>query len=290
MSERVIEANGCELWTEDFGDPAAPCVLLVMGATAQGILWPEEFCEALAAGGRHVIRYDNRDTGQSTCFDFSRQPYTLSDMARDAVGVLDAYGVPAAHVVGASMGGMIGQVLALEHRDRVLTLTLIMSSPASASIAAGMATGAAGALPGLAPRVLELMAATIANPPTTDAERIEAAVRQWSVLAGSADPPDEALLRAREARVLARARNIDAAQNHALAMALSPDRMDVLGQVDVPTLVIHGTDDPILPLPHGEALAALIKGARLLPIEGMGHDLPPRVAAPLMQALLEHTA
>src|SRR4029079_15289259 len=121
----------------DFGDPADPSILLVMGAAGQGIMWPDEFCAALAAGRRHVIRYDNRDTGRSTCFDYSKQPYTLADMARDAVGLLDALGIPKAHVGGASMGGMIGQILAIEHRERLRTLTSIMSSPSSASLVFG---------------------------------------------------------------------------------------------------------------------------------------------------------
>src|SRR2546423_177171 len=134
MSERVVEANGIEIWTEDFGEPADPTVLLIMGASAQGIMWPEELCERLVEGGRHVIRYDNRDTGQSTCADFSQKTYTVKDMADDAVGVLDAYGVDRADVVGASMGGMIAQTVALEHPERVRSLTSIMSTPLAGSI------------------------------------------------------------------------------------------------------------------------------------------------------------
>src|SRR5262245_65816170 len=109
MAERMVRANGIDLWCEDFGDPSNPAVLLVMGAGGQGILWPEEFCAALADAGHHVIRYDNRDTGQSTCVDFATAPYTLSDMARDALGVLDAFGIARAPVIGGPMGGMIAQ-------------------------------------------------------------------------------------------------------------------------------------------------------------------------------------
>ena len=289
MSERMVKANGIDIWTEDFGNPSNPCILLVMGATAQGILWQDEFCQALADAGRHVIRYDNRDTGQSTCFDFTSQPYTLADLANDALGVLDAYGVERAHIVGASMGGMIAQTLAIEHPERILTVTSIMSTPAGRSLQLAMSgTGVAG-LPGPAPRLLQAMVKSAAHPPTNDAERIETAVRLWGVLAGSADPIDEAAIRARETRVLARARNIAAAQNHGLAVASSPDRMDALRAVTAPTLVIHGTDDPICPVEHGKLTAACIPGAALMLIDGMGHDLPARVLGDVLAAIVTHT-
>src|SRR5262249_18339274 len=155
-----------DIWCEDFGNSREPALLLVMGAGGQALLWPDEFCAALAAAGRYVIRYDNRDTGQSTCFDFAQSPYTLSDMARDAVGVLDAFGIERAQVAGASMGGMIVQTLAIEHAPRLRTLTSIMSSPSGASIMKGMLGGGA-VLPGPAPKVLEAFQASLANPPRT---------------------------------------------------------------------------------------------------------------------------
>jgi pimeloyl-ACP methyl ester carboxylesterase len=287
MSERTARANGVELWCEDFGSPAQPTLLLVMGASAQGILWPDDFCGELAGAGLHVIRYDNRDTGQSTCFDFAKQPYTLSDLARDAVAVLDAFGVARAHVAGASMGGMIGQTLALEHPARVRTLTSIMSSPFGASVQSYMSPAAQGEL-AAHPRLLAAMAQQLAKPPRTDDERIESAVALWRALAGSGEPFDEAEVRAREARVLARARNIDAAQNHGLAIARSPDRLEALRGLRVPTLVFHGDDDPILPLAHGRLTAEAIPGARLVVVPGMGHDLPPKARARLAQELLAH--
>jgi pimeloyl-ACP methyl ester carboxylesterase len=287
MTERIVRVNGIEIWCEDFGRPGDPALLLVMGATAQGILWPDELCRSLATGGRHVIRYDNRDTGQSTCFDFAKQPYTLADMARDAVGLLDAFEISRAHVVGASMGGMIGQTLAIDHPERVRTLTSIMSSPAAPGIGE-MTGGAASELPGPAPRVLEAIAAQKPNP--TREERIEAAVRLWRALSGSGEPFNEAEVREREALVLSRAKNPDAALNHGLAVGMSPDRREALRKVKIPTLVIHGTDDPILPLPHGQATADAIPGARLLVIEGMGHDFPTYARARILDAILEHTA
>ena len=287
MGERVVKANGIDVWTEDFGSPADPAILLVMGATAQGILWPEEFCMALVAAGRYVIRFDNRDTGKSTCFDFATAPYALGDMARDAVGVLDAYGIARAHVVGASMGGMIAQTIAIEHPERMLSMTSIMSSPIGGELAAAGGTGAG--LPGPEPRVLEAVALLATTPATNDTDRVELAVKLWRALAGSADPVDEAAVRERERRVLARARNIDAAQNHSLAIGRSPDRREGLRKVRVPTLVIHGTDDPILPLPHGKATADCVQASKLITIAGMGHDLPPRVGETVLNAIVEHT-
>jgi pimeloyl-ACP methyl ester carboxylesterase len=326
MTERTVAANGIEIWTEDFGNPADPTILLVMGAGAQAIMWDEGFCDALVKGGyggaeptagtelgesgdgapvdrggsrhpdrvgRHVIRYDNRDTGQSTCLEFGENPYTVEDMARDAVGVLDAHGIDKAHVVGASMGGMICQVLASDHADRVITMTSIMSSPGGAKAFEAISTGQP--IPGydLPPpdqKVLDAMMAMQANPPTTRDQQIDAGVRTWRALSGSVAPFDEAEVREREGRVYDRARNISASMNHGFAVASSPDRFDTLGRITVPTLVIHGTEDPILPFPHGELTANLIPGAKLVAVEGMGHELPRAVWPQVVEAILEHTS
>ena len=129
MTEQVLEVNGIELWTEDFGDAADPAVLLIMGAESQGTAWPIPLIEQLCDAGRYVIRYDNRDVGQSTCLDFAASPYSLNDMMDDAIGILDAYGIERAHVVGASMGGMITQLLMIHHPERLLSATVIMSTP-----------------------------------------------------------------------------------------------------------------------------------------------------------------
>jgi pimeloyl-ACP methyl ester carboxylesterase len=290
MPVQVVKANGIEVWCEDFGNPRDPALLLVMGAGGQAIHWPDDFCEALAARGRYVIRYDNRDTGQSTCFDFAACPYTLHDMALDAVGVLDAFGIERAHVVGASMGGMIAQTLAIEHPQRLLTITSVMSSPLARSATEGIFTGRGGALPGADPKVVELVLSQAAKPPRTPEERVAAAIAMWSVLAGTGEPFDEAEARAREERVFARAKSPDAANNHGLAIGASPDRTEALRGVATPTLVIHGADDPILPLAHGRATADAIPGARLLVIEGMGHDVPRGVRKRVADAIVEHTA
>jgi pimeloyl-ACP methyl ester carboxylesterase len=288
MGERVVKANGIDVWTEDFGNTSDPTVLLIMGASAQAILWPDDFCQDVADARRHVIRYDNRDTGQSTCFDFTASPYTVADMAADAVGVLDAYGIERAHVVGASMGGMIAQTVAIEHPERVITLTSIMSTPLAGSIMAAMLGSNSSGLPAPEQKVIDA-ALQLATPAKDDEERIERSVTLWRALAGTMSPFDEQSIRDREKKILARARNIDAAANHQFAIGASPDRTDQLGQITAPTLVIHGTADPILPFPHGEATAKAIPGAKLLPIEGMGHETPPKATPIVVGAILEHT-
>jgi pimeloyl-ACP methyl ester carboxylesterase len=285
----MVEANGVVIWTEDFGDPYDPTILLVMGAGGQAILWPDELIDALVAGGKHVIRYDNRDVGQTTCCDFAKDPYTVADMAGDAVAVLDAYGVGQADIVGASMGGMIVQTVALNAPDRVRTVTSIMSSPLAGGVMAAIMGTGSSSLPGPEPKVLDLMALN-ATPPGSDEERIERAVQQWRALAGTMAPFEEDDVRERERRILGRAKDIDAATNHQFAVASSPDRTDDLARITAPTLVVHGTRDPILPYAHGEATANAIPGATLLAIEGMGHELPPPAIPILVDAILEHTA
>jgi pimeloyl-ACP methyl ester carboxylesterase len=289
MTERMVQANGVDIWTEDFGDPADPTILLVMGAGGQAILWPDDFIGGLVFGRRHVIRYDNRDVGQTTCFDFASNPYTIADMAADAVAVLDAYGVDQADVVGASMGGMIVQTVALNAPDRVRTMTSIMSTPLAGGLMSAIMGGGEAILPGPEQKVLDLLVLN-AEPPKSDDERVERAVVQWRALAGTMAPYDEDEVRERERRILARAKNIDSANNHQLAIASSPDRTDDLARITAPTLVIHGTEDPILPYPHGEATAKAIPGARLLPIEGMGHEIPPPAIPIMVAAILEFTS
>lgn len=275
MGERVVPANGIEIWTEDFGSTSDPTVLLIMGAMAQGILWTEEFCEDLADAGRHVIRYDARDTGESTCIDFAARPYTHEDMAADAIGVLDAYDVPAAHVVGLSMGGYVAQHVAINYPDRVLSLTSIMST-----------TGQAG-LPA-ADQDLVDSAGLMLSPFDRDEERIDRTVASRQLWCGPFLPFDEQGVRDREKRVINRARNLGAAINHAFIPPV--DRTEALGRVTAPTLVIHGTADRAVPLVHGEATAQAIPGARLLPIEGMGHYAGPPVPAEVLGGIVAHTS
>jgi len=291
MSEKVVTANGIDICTEAFGDENDEPVLLVMGASASMLLWEDEFCRHLAAGGRYVIRYDNRDTGRSSVFDIERAPYDLADMAADAVGVMDAYGLPSAHVVGASMGGMIAQHVALDHPGRARTITVIMSTPDPSPIMAAMAglDPEEGALPPPTPEVVAA-AATSLNVDPDDAEAVlENRVAMFRTLAGSAYAFDEDDRRALYGAEIYRAVDFSKSGNHGVAVGATPPWRERIGSIGVPTLVVHGTEDPILPYGHGEALVAEIHGATMLPMEGVGHELPEPVWDEVITEILRHT-
>jgi pimeloyl-ACP methyl ester carboxylesterase len=279
MAERVIEANGVELCTEPFGDPADPPILLIMGIGASMLWWEEGFCRMLADGRRYVIRYDLRDTGRSVTYEPGHPGYTGDDLVADAAGVLDAYGIPAAHVVGVSSGGAFAQLLALDFADRVLSLVLISTTRA---------------LPGgrgLPPPTEEFMRfVTTAELDWSDAESvIEYLVDYTRVLAGGQRPFDETAARALARRDVERARNFAAAQNHD-AIPDDGRSREPLSSIAVPTLVIHGTADPMFPLEHGEALADEIPGARLVTLDGAGHGVYRADWHAMVRAIVEHTA
>ncbi|MEU6710480.1 alpha/beta fold hydrolase [Nonomuraea sp. NPDC046802] len=287
---KFIKSGDLRLWTEQFGNDRDPTVLLVMGTATPGIGWPDELVATLVQGGRQVLRYDHRDTGRSGCVDFAVRPYTLADLANDAIAVLDAYGVAAAHVAGASLGGAIAQWLAAHRPERVLTLTSIMSGPMGADAGPAWARALSDQdpepddLPPPAPSFLRHLARSAALPRTTRAEHVAANLETWRVLNGDALPFDEEAAR----RFVEESHDLSAdpaaAANHDLAgRAMTEDRRVPLSSITAPTLVVHGTHDPLLPLPHGAAVAAAIPGARLRTIEGMGHaflspGLPGRVA------------
>jgi pimeloyl-ACP methyl ester carboxylesterase len=293
-----VNSEGLRLWTERFGDPADPVVLLIMGTSAQGIGWPDELVEVLADGGRQVIRFDHRDTGQSDCVDFAAAPYTVGDMARDALAVLDGHQVTAAHIAGASLGGGIGQLLAVHHPGRVRTLTAIMTSPMGYEAGPAWARALAGQppepgdLPAPSSEFLRHVAAMASSPPATPAERVTASVETWRILNGTTLPFDAGAARRHVEASIARARDFQAASHHDLAgRQMTSERQAPLSRVTAPTLVIHGTDDPLLPLPHGQALAALIPGARFEAVPGMGHGLfSPGIPAQVARLILDHTA
>jgi pimeloyl-ACP methyl ester carboxylesterase len=291
MGEKIVQANGVDICTETFGDPKNPAILLVMGATASMLRWEDEFCERLANGGRFVIRFDNRDVGRSTTYEPGTVNYTVEDLADDAVAVLDAYGIEKAHIVGASMGGMITQHVALRHPERALTITPIMSTPDPSAIA-GAATGgdASSPLPSPSPEFMaKLVQAQLIDWADEDAV-ITGSVEVWRELSGSAHPFDEDTARDISVKELKRANSYRSAFNHALAVANTPAWRDRLGEINVPTLVIHGTEDPILPFPHGEAIVEGIPGAKMLAMDGCGHEIPRPEWDKVVGAILEHTA
>ena len=275
MAERMVEANGVELCTEPFGNPADPPILLVMGVGASMLWWDEGFCRMLAERGRFVIRYDHRDTGRSTTSPPGRPAYTGADLVADAVGVLDAYDIPAAHVVGVSAGGAFAQHLALGSPDRVLTLTLISTSPVTPTAVEQ-------------PRATERYRRFFATAEVDWADE-QSVVDYLTAYAGMlAGRFDEAATRALVRRDVARADDIAASENHGLVAEGDAPREPV-SMIAAPTLVIHGTADPMFPPEHGRALAAEIPGARLLLLEGAGHGVERHDWGTIADAIIDST-
>jgi len=279
MAERMIQRGGIELCTEPFGEPSDPPVLLVMGLGASMLWWEEEFCRSLAAGGRFVIRYDHRDTGRSTTYEPGRPGYNSGDLAADAAAVIDAYGLGSVHVVGVSAGGGLAQVLALDVADRVLSLVLISTSPA---------VPVDRDLPRPTGDFIRFVAE--AEVDWSDPESvIEYLVGYSRLLAGGQRPFDEAACRDLVRRDVVRAGNVASLQNHDV-MAHDSGPHPPLSSITVPTLVIHGTADPMLPPAHGRALAEEIPGATLLRLDGAGHGVDRADWATIVPAILRHTA
>ena len=286
-------ANGLDLCYDTFGDPQAQPLLLIMGLGAQMIVWDDEFCALLAGRGYRVIRFDNRDIGLSTRLGDAgvpdvaagmmaamqgqpvSAPYLLRDMAADAIGLLDARGIGSAHVVGASMGGAIAQTLAIEHPQRLRTLTSIMAT-----------TGA----PGLPPPKPEAMAVLFKPTPLEQAAYFESYVQTWKVLRGPGFPLDEARDLDRAGQNFARGLNPAGVARQLMAILASGSRREALRSVSVPTLVIHGKADPLVPVECGIDTARAVPGAELLLIEGMGHALPIPAWPQIIEAIARHAA
>ena len=275
---RIVETRGVKLATESFGSPDKGTILLVMGATASMVWWPLSFCKALAAGGYQVIRFDLRDTGQSTTGQPGKVDYDVTELAHDLLAILNAYDARSAHVVGMSLGGMLSQIAALTQPDRVQTLTLIASEPL------GMTYEAEGMSE-------DFMAhfATMEHLDWSDRTAVAAFMFRIAELsAGSAPPFDAGSARARIAKELDRTANIQSAFNHAqLAGKLDP-ALTAAG-ITQPVLVIHGTEDPIIAFAAAETLVAAIPDADLLTLDRRGHDLPlqdlPRIGDAILNFL-----
>ena len=285
-------ANGIEIHYEEQGDPAAPAMLLIMGFGAQLTLWPDELVEALAAQGFRVIRYDNRDVGLSQKFDGVKAPglvkmtllskisfkpkvpYTLADMADDGVGLLDALGIERAHIVGASMGGMIAQHVAARHPDRCLSLTTVFSTTGN---------------PKLPPARPEAMKALITRPDSTEeGVLVEHGMMLARTIGSPGYPAPEDRLRERTLASVRRSFYPEGPTRHLSAIVADGDRRAMLRDIAVPTLVLHGEDDPLVPCEGGRDTAASIPGAKLKTIPGWGHDLPLELVDELAGAIGEH--
>lgn len=267
-----------ELCVDEHGEPGDPMVVLVAGAAASMDWWTAAFCEAIAAGGRRVVRYDHRDTGMSTTGRLGSPTYDGSALEADCTGLVEALGGGPVHLVGVSMGGGIAQAVALRRPDLVGALTLVATSPAGGVDA--------GSLPGPEPRVR----AYFEDPPPDPDWEDDNAVVDWLVAAERAFSGtlfDEERVRETAGAVVERSLDPAAAGNHWLAVGDDGGEPLDVRRIDCPTLVVHGTEDPLFPLPHGEALAAAIPGARLLPVPGTGHQVPPPQAWPeVVPALL----
>jgi pimeloyl-ACP methyl ester carboxylesterase len=266
--------------SETFGKRGDPPALLMMGMMASMLWWPDGFCRRLAGAGRFVIRYDNRDTGRSTGYEPGTATYTGDDLADDAVVVLDEHGVDRAHLVGMSMGGAIAQAVALDHPERVASVTAISTT----NIGAGGAD-----LPGPAAEYLE-HAAAFADLDWSDTSALaDLLVRDARQLAGTRHPFDEAAARELVARDLERAVDPRRLANHN-TLGEGKRRRGSVAEIGVPFLVIHGTADPLMPYPHGVALAEAVPGATLVTIEGGGHELAEGDWDQVVDAIVEHSA
>ena len=288
-----VQSNGIEIEYERFGASQAEAVLLIMGLGRQLVSWPETLCEMLVARGYQVIRFDNRDVGLSSHFDeagvpdFSaiikdlkagkqpQTPYSLDDMADDAAGLLSALGIDSAHVVGASLGGMIAQTLAIRHPARVASLTSMMSHTGRQDLPSGR------------PDVVARLFTPLAR---EQEARIDQMTETAALLAGSAYPAERALIRERMKRAYERDHRATGTARHLAAILTHPSREPDLQKLQIPTLVLHGSDDPLIPVACGEITAEVIPNARLEIIEGWGHDLPTPLLPRLVELISAHAS
>lgn len=278
MSEVMRTINGVEICTEGFGDPHNPAILLMMGATASMMWWDDRFCSALADRGRFVIRYDNRDTGRSTCYEPGPPPYNVVDLADDAVALLDAYGLPDAHLVGMSLGGMIAQVVAIRRPDRVRSVTAISSSVWDDR-----------------PELMQIDEAVLAHHAQASSVNwtdrrsvVDFMVEGCRILSGPAHAFDERAAKELADRDFDRARSLLSMFNHA-QLTGGEDLYGRSAEIRHPFLIIHGTEDPILPFAHAQALHADLPESRLLALEGVGHELHEADWPVILDAIAEHT-
>jgi pimeloyl-ACP methyl ester carboxylesterase len=276
--KKFVQANGVDLCVETFGDPVDPAILLIMGGGASMDWWEDEFCERLAAGPRFVIRYDHRDTGESVSYEPGSPGYTSRDLVTDAVELLDAFGLASAHIVGLSMGGGIAQALALDYPSRVASLTLMATSPGGDD------------LPPMSDELRAAFSGEAAEPDWSDrAAVIDYLVADARLYAAPSRTFEEEAMRALLSRVYDRTVNMASAMNNFLAEGDREPRKD-LATVTAPTLVLHGTEDPMFPYEHGRAMAKAIPGARLVPLERTGHEIPEVAWDVAIPEILRHTA
>ncbi len=309
----LVEANNINIWYEEFGDQDKETILLVMGANANCMQWDQEFIDQLVTNGYHLVRFDNRDVGKSTWFGkeptfnkflkifpnfllkmivnsifglavdkngkfkFSESTpikYDLSDMAKDAISLMDILGIEKAHIIGASMGGMITQIIALDYPERVLSITPIMTSPGIHN----------ESLSGPTKELLEAMKKSFVFNLKGKIE--DGVVEIYRQLTGSRFPFNEQEFREKLKPVIAHGNNPFAL--HGAAVGASPDRTSRLQEIKAPTLVIHGTEDAILPLDHGVAVADGIKDSKRMIMDGVGHEIPEELLPEIINKIIEN--
>jgi pimeloyl-ACP methyl ester carboxylesterase len=279
MSEKILKINNVEICTESFGNPKDPAVLLIMGAMSSLDWWDEDFCLRIADQGRFVIRYDHRDLGRSTIYEPGTSNYTITDMADDAVGVLDAYSIAQAHIVGMSLGGMIGQILALRYPERIFTLTLIASSVFGTEMEK---------LPPMDQSILDHHAKSASIDWSNREAVIPYLADGWKTLAGSKPFEQERIYRLAE-READRAKQLSSRFNHAMLQG-GGEYYDRMGEISVPVLIIHGTEDPALPYEHGLALTKSIPHAELVPLDGSGHEIHSEDWDQIIDSIINHSS
>jgi pimeloyl-ACP methyl ester carboxylesterase len=309
----TVKVNNIEIWYEEFGDKTNQTILLIMGANANCMQWDQEFIDALIAKDFHVVRFDNRDVGKSTWFgkepvinkilkflpsfilktlvnsifglavddkgkfkfsENTKVQYNLSDMAQDAVSLMNELQIKKAHIIGASMGGMITQLIALDHSDKVLSITPIMTSPGIQN----------DSLSGPTNGLLEAMKKSFVF--NLKGKLEDGVVEIYRQLTGSRFPFNEADFREKLIPVMAHGSNPFA--QHGAAVGASADRTNRLGEIKVPTLIIHGTEDAILPIDHGMALADGIEGSERLIMDGVGHEIPEQLLPEIIEAIVKN--
>ena len=287
-----VTANGIQIEYDTFGDISSPAILLIAGNGAQIYFWDVEFCELLVKKGYFVIRFDNRDTGLSTKYDEAGIPdfpaaikalmegkpvesaYSLDDMADDAVGLLNALGIEKAHICGASMGGMIAQVIAYRHPKHVLSLTSIMSTTGNPDLPQGKP---------------DALAAVLAPAPAEREAYVEHMMNVWRKIWSPGFPFEETRARTFIEKSYDRSYYPQGAVRQNIALIANGDRRPSLSTIAVPTLVIHGADDPLIAVEGGKDTARIIQGSKLLIINGMGHDMPKGVWVKIVTAISQHT-
>ena len=279
MSEQILNINKVEICTENFGNPKDPAVLLIMGAMSSLDWWDEDFCLQLADQGRFIIRYDHRDLGRSTIYDPGTSNYTITDLTDDAVGVLDAYSIEKAHIVGMSMGGMIGQIIALRYPERILTLTLIASSVFGTTMES---------LPPMDQSILDHHAKS-AYIDWSDPEAVIPYLADgWKTLSGAKPYEQERIYRLAE-REANRAKQLPSRFNHAMLQG-GGEYYDRMGEIKSPSLIIHGTADPALPYEHGLALVKSIPHAELVTLNGSGHEIHSEDWDQIIESVINHSS